>query len=183
MATSRGDRARPVAAIARARDRRGMTEPTLLFDPSGTWLKCSIDVLVAERDLRQMHADSLPHPSTVSVLIVDDAAAYRKAVRALLERRGYHVVGEADCVATALNYVEYLTPDAVLLDIHLPDGDGFDLTARIRDIHPETAVLLTSSEIDDRFWALAEAHGARYVPKDQLSHVDFANFWPDADGT
>jgi DNA-binding NarL/FixJ family response regulator len=79
--------------------------------------------------------------------------------------------------------VEYLTPDAVLLDIHLPDGDGFDLAARIRDVHPETAVLLTSSEIDHRFCVLAEAHGARYVPKDQLSHVDFARFWPDADGT
>jgi DNA-binding NarL/FixJ family response regulator len=131
-----------------------------------------------------MHADSLPRTFRVSVLIVDDAATYRKAVRALLERRGYNVVGEADSAATALNYVKCLTPDAVLLDIHLPDGDGFDLTARICDVRPETAVLLTSSEIDDRFCALAEAHGARgYVPKDQLSHVDFASFWPDASGT
>jgi DNA-binding NarL/FixJ family response regulator len=130
-----------------------------------------------------MPADSLlrPRPSKVSVLIVDDATAYRKTVRALLERRGYDVVGEADCAATALDLVKCLAPDAVLLDIHLHDGDGFDLTARIRDVRPDIAVLVTSSDIDDRFCALAEAHGARgYVPKNQLSHVDFAGFWPDA---
>ena len=131
-----------------------------------------------------MPADSLLRPSRVSVLIVDDATTYREAVRALLEQRGYSVVGEADCVATALNYVKCLAPDAVLLDIHLPDGDGFDLTARIRDVRPEIAVLLTSSDFEHRFYALAEAHGARgYVPKDQLSHVDFASFWSDASGT
>ena len=105
-------------------------------------------------------------------------------MRVLLERRGYSVVGEADCAATALNYVKCLAPDAVLLDIHLPDGDGFDLTARIREVRPEIAVLLTSSDVDHRFFALAEARGARgYVPKDKLSHVDFASFWPDAGGT
>ena len=106
------------------------------------------------------------------------------AARALLERRGYSIVGEADCAATALNYVKCLAPDAVLLDIHLPDGGGFDLTTRIRDFRPEIAVLLTSSDFDHHFYTLAEAHGDRgYVPKGQLSHVDFASFWPDASGT
>ena len=120
----------------------------------------------------------------VSVLIVDDAAPYRKAVRALLERRGYRVVGEADCAESALNSVKLLGPDAVLLDINLPDGNGFDLTPRIRGLRPNIAVLLTSSQFDDRFYGLAAAHGARgYVPKEQLSHVDFASFWPGATST
>jgi len=74
-----------------------------------------------------MPADSLLRPARVSVLIVDDAAAIRNAERVLLERRGYSVVGEADCAASALNYVKCLAPDAVLLDINLPDGNGFDL--------------------------------------------------------
>ena len=130
-----------------------------------------------------MPAGSLPRRSRVSVLIVDDAAMYRKAVRALLERRGYSVVGEADRVATALNYVTRLAPDAVLLDINLPDGSGFDLAARLRDVRPEIAVLLTSSDFDQGFCARAEAHGARgYVPKHRLRHVDFASFWPGASG-
>lgn len=75
-------------------------------------------------------------------------------------------------------------PRRVLLDIHLPDGDGFHLAARILEVRAEIAVLLTSSDFDNRFYALAEAHGARgYVPKDQLPQVDFARFWPDASGT
>jgi DNA-binding NarL/FixJ family response regulator len=116
----------------------------------------------------------------VSVLIVDDAAAVRNAERVLLERRGYSVVGEADCAASALNCVKCLAPDAVLLDIDLPDGNGFDLAARIREVSPDAAVLLTSSHFDDCFYVMAQAHGARgFVPKDQLPHVDFASFWPD----
>ncbi len=72
----------------------------------------------------------------------------------------------------------------MLLDINLPDGNGFDLTARIREVSPEAAVLLTSSDFDDRFYAMAEAHGARgYVPKGQLAHVEFGSFWPDASAT
>jgi DNA-binding NarL/FixJ family response regulator len=125
-----------------------------------------------------MPADSLLRPARVSVLIVDDAAAV------LLERRGYSVVAEADCAASALNYLKCLAPDAVLLDVNLPDGDGFDLAARIREVNPDVAVLLTSSHFDDCFYAMAQAHGARgFVPKDQLSHVDFASFWPDVSTT
>ena len=131
-----------------------------------------------------MPADSLLRPARVSVLIVDDAAAVRNAERVLLERRGFSVVGEADCAASALNYVKCLAPDAVLLDINLPDGNGFDLAARIREVGPDVAVLLTSSHFDDCFDAMAQAHGARgFVPKDQLSHVDFASFWPDVSAT
>lgn len=131
-----------------------------------------------------MPSDSRSRPSRVSVLIVDDAAAFRKVVHVLLERRGYRVVGEADCAATGLDYAKCLAPDAVLLDINLPDGNGFDLTVCIRDVCPEIAVLLTSCDLDDRFYKLAAAHGARgYVPKEQLPHVDFASFWPDTSGT
>jgi DNA-binding NarL/FixJ family response regulator len=127
-----------------------------------------------------MPTDSRPRPARVSVLIVDDSAAVRNAERVLLERRGYSVVGEADCAASALNFVKCLAPDAVLLDINLPDGNGFDLAARIREVGPDVAVLLTSSHFDVCFYAMAQAHGARgFVPKDQLSHVDFASFWLD----
>jgi DNA-binding NarL/FixJ family response regulator len=131
-----------------------------------------------------MPADSLLRPARVSVLIVDDHAAVRNAERVLLERRGYSVVGEADCVASALNYVKCLAPDAVLLDIDLPDGNGFELAARIREVAPDVAVLLTSIHFDDCFYAMAQAHGARgFVPKYRLPHVDFASFWPDVSAT
>ena len=82
----------------------------------------------------------------VRVLIVDDSAAFRSAVRALLTRRGYLVVGEADTAARAVEAAERLAPDAVLLDVHLPDGSGFELSAALTDADPDLAVLLTSTE-------------------------------------
>ena len=64
------------------------------------------------------------------VLIVDDEPSFRLAARALLERRGYVVVGDAGCAASAVKSVQRLAPDGVLLDVRLGDDDGFDV-ARI----------------------------------------------------
>lgn len=115
------------------------------------------------------------------MVIVDDATSCRRAVRELLERRGYHVVGEADCVATAIGLVEQLAPDAVLLDVHLPDGNGFALAARFGQTHPEVAVLLTSVDFESTFYSRADASGARgFVPKSQLAQAELAMFWPPA---
>jgi DNA-binding NarL/FixJ family response regulator len=66
-----------------------------------------------------------------SVLIVDDHSPFRRAARALLERGGFRVVGEAEDGEAALNAVQRLTPDVVLLDIQLPGEDGFAICERI----------------------------------------------------
>jgi CheY-like chemotaxis protein len=94
------------------------------------------------------------------VLIVDDSAPFRQAARELLERRGYRVVGEADSAAAGLAAVERVKPDAVLLDVRLPDGSGLDLCDQLTREQDAPAVLLVSSGTapDD---ALARAHGAR----------------------
>jgi DNA-binding NarL/FixJ family response regulator len=113
------------------------------------------------------------------VLIVDDTPGCRRIVCELLERRGYEVVGEAASVGAALRLAESIQPDAALLDIHLPDGNGFDLAARLTQSQPGMAILLTSSDFDDRFYALADASGARgFVPKSQLAQVELERFWP-----
>lgn len=118
-------------------------------------------------------------PRTAWVVIVDDASAFRVAIRELLERRGYHVVGEADSAATAIELVDRLTPDAILLDVHLPDGNGFEVVARLRESHPGLAALLTSAGVDVTFYARAAACGARgFVPKAQLAQVELERFWP-----
>src|SRR5262249_62421774 len=62
-----------------------------------------------------------------SVLIVDDHAGFRSAARALLQASGFDVVGEADDGASALAAAQALRPQGVLLDIELPDMDGFDV--------------------------------------------------------
>ncbi len=120
-------------------------------------------------------------PGRPSVLIVDDAPSCRRAMRELLERRGYRVAGEAGCKVGALDLVERLEPDAVLLDVHLRDENGFELAALLNFRHPTIAVLLTSVDFGSSFFARAEASGARgFVPKDQLAEVEFTMFWPDA---
>jgi DNA-binding NarL/FixJ family response regulator len=97
----------------------------------------------------------------------------------LLERRGYQVAGEAEGVAAALRMAVDIQADAALLDIHLRDGNGFELAAQLTRSQPQIAVLMTSSDFDDRFYALADASGARgFVPKSQLAQVELGRFWP-----
>jgi DNA-binding NarL/FixJ family response regulator len=112
------------------------------------------------------------------VLIVDDAPSYRRIVCELLTRRGYEVAGEAETIAAALRLAAAVQPDAALVDVHLPDGDGFELAARLTQSYPGMAVLLTSSEFDHRFYALAEASGARgFVLKPHLAQIELDTFW------
>jgi two-component system, NarL family, response regulator DesR len=116
--------------------------------------------------------------SEFRVLLVDDAPFYRRIACELLTRRGYEVAGEAETVAAALDLAEAVLPDAALVDVHLPDGDGFDLAARLTRAHPWMAVLLTSSEFDHDFHARANASGARgFVPKLHLAQIEFEAFW------
>ena len=67
----------------------------------------------------------------VTVLIVDDHDGFRRQARRLLERAGYDVVGEADTGAAALAAARALRPEVVLLDIQLPDVDGFEVASRL----------------------------------------------------
>jgi CheY-like chemotaxis protein len=66
-----------------------------------------------------------------TVLIVDDHAGFRRFARALLELAGYDVVGEAKDGASALTATRCLGPDVVLLDVALPDLDGFSVCEAI----------------------------------------------------
>jgi DNA-binding NarL/FixJ family response regulator len=120
-----------------------------------------------------------PDRSDLRVLLVDDAPSYRRIVCELLARRGYEVAGEAETVAGALRLADAAQPDAALVDVHLPDGDGFELAARLTQSYPWMAVLMTSSEFNPNFYARAEASGARgFVPKLHLAQIEFEAFWP-----
>ena len=67
-----------------------------------------------------------------SVLIVDDHPSFRLSARRMLEADGYAVVGEAEDGAAAIAAARELDPDLVLLDVQLPDLDGFEVAARLR---------------------------------------------------
>jgi DNA-binding NarL/FixJ family response regulator len=108
----------------------------------------------------------VPH----TVLIVDDHASFRASARLLLETEGFEVVGEADSGAAALKAAVELKPELVLLDVHLPDLDGFDVASRLTGMEPHPQVVLTSSRDGSDFGPLVSRSGARgFVPKGELS--------------
>src|SRR3954452_9601706 len=109
-------------------------------------------------------------PPRSRVLIVDDHDGFRAAARALLERDGFLVVAEASDGAAALAEAERVTPDVVLLDVHLPDLDGFEVSRRLALLPGPPAVVLTSSRpIADLRTRIAESPAAGFVAKDRLS--------------
>ena len=81
-----------------------------------------------DNDSSEWHAIRMGH----RVLIVDDSGPFRVAARALLTADGFDVVGVAVDGATALELTRRLRPDVVVLDVALPDLDGFDVARRIR---------------------------------------------------
>jgi DNA-binding NarL/FixJ family response regulator len=80
-----------------------------------------------------------------SVLIVDDHEPFRVVVRRMLERDGFSIVGEAADGGAAVIAVRSLRPDIVLLDVNLPDEDGFAVCERLHDLPDAPVVVLTSS--------------------------------------
>jgi len=105
-----------------------------------------------------------------TVLIVDDHPSFRATARTLLEEEGFQVVGEAADGVSAVAAVERLQPEVVLLDIQLPDIDGFEVAKRLSRNGMRAQVVLTSSRDEADFGSLVEQSGARgFVAKDELS--------------
>jgi CheY-like chemotaxis protein len=105
-----------------------------------------------------------------SVLIVDDHPSFRLSARRMLEADGYAVVGEAEDGAAALAAVRALDPDLVLLDVQLPDIDGFEVAARLRAAGGRSAIVLTSTRESSDFGAeIATSAAEGFVTKGELS--------------
>jgi CheY-like chemotaxis protein len=105
-----------------------------------------------------------------TVLIVDDHAGFRRMARKLLEAEGFDVVGEASNGAEALVAVARLRPDLVLLDVQMPEMDGFEVAERLGVNGVRPVVVLTSSRDAGEFGSLIERSPVRgFVPKAELS--------------
>jgi DNA-binding NarL/FixJ family response regulator len=104
----------------------------------------------------------------VSVLIVDDHPSFRASARSLLELEGFEVVGEAADGASALDLAGSLEPELVLLDIALPDTNGFDVAERLAG-GPSKVILTSSREQRDLGRRLGRSGALGFVPKDRLS--------------
>ena len=101
---------------------------------------------------------------------MDDHPSFRASARVLLEAEGFDVIGEAADGATALAECRRLRPEVVLLDVQLPDFDGFDVAARLTGDSESPVVILVSSRDGSDFGPLVTRSGARgFVPKAELS--------------
>jgi DNA-binding NarL/FixJ family response regulator len=103
-------------------------------------------------------------------LIVDDHPSFRRCARALLTDEGFEVVGEAESGTTALALATELDPELILLDIQLPDFDGFEVAARLLASDGERNIVLVSSRDAREYGSLIAASGALgFVAKSDLS--------------
>ena len=112
----------------------------------------------------------------VRVLIVDDHAPFRALARELLELGGFDVVGEAGDAGEALALATQLTPDLVLLDVRLPDSDGFAVARQLAMFDRAPMVVLISSQDRSAYRTrLAGSPVRGFLPKSEVSSAALAS--------
>ena len=105
----------------------------------------------------------------VLVLVVDDDPAFRRLAQRILASCGLAVAGEADTAASAMAVADRLRPDAVLVDVGLPDRDGITLARQLTALPWRPRVVLTSSNAEAATASEVRSSGAEaFVPKNDL---------------
>src|ERR1700722_8016101 len=113
---------------------------------------------------------------SVRVLIVDDHPEFRAVARELLEEAGYVVSAEVAGAREAIASVSAHAPDVVLLDVVLPDGNGFDVAAQLsRDPSGPVVVLVSSREAEDYGQRVSGCGARGFVSKSRLSAATIAS--------
>jgi DNA-binding NarL/FixJ family response regulator len=113
------------------------------------------------------------HP--VTVLVVDDSPVFRHGMaRAVQFHAGLELVGEADSGAAALDAIALLAPDVVLMDLRMPDLDGFGVLERLRETDPPPScrVLIVSASLDEEIERAATLAGAAGCIGKELPRAD-----------
>jgi DNA-binding NarL/FixJ family response regulator len=116
----------------------------------------------------------------MKVLIVDDHAVVRHGLKSALQSHGYLTVAEAGSINEAQAFMAQTNPDAIIVDINLPDGSGFDLVAWARRVSPKIAiVILTLNDGKDYVRAAKSAGANAFIVKsaplsDLIAALDFA---------
>ena len=113
-------------------------------------------------------------PARLKILIVDDHAIVRDGLAAILKfQKDMTVVGEADDGQSAIQKAQTLHPDIILMDLMMPNMNGADATAAIKQVLPETQILLltsygTSAELSRAFKNGATGAITKSLPKEEL---------------
>ena len=130
--------------------------------------------MVYRTDTKQDLCHDVSMPKTV--VIADDHPSFRASAKAILQAEGFEVIGEAEDGASALAAVRDLEPDVLLLDVQLPDLDGFAVCRECSDNGGAPAVVLVSSRDACDYGGLIAQSGARgFIAKAELSGAALAD--------
>jgi DNA-binding NarL/FixJ family response regulator len=119
----------------------------------------------------------------VDVLVVDDQQPFRDAARMVLALSdGFELIGEAETGQQSVDLASMLRPDLVLMDINLPDFDGFEATRRIRENaqRPPIVVMLSTYEAIDYAQRAIDAGAAAFVSKSLFTPEELRRVWDQA---
>ena len=112
----------------------------------------------------------------LTAVIVDDHAGFRDQAAELLRAAGYEVVGSCPDGRSAVDAISALRPDVVLLDVQLPDTDGFALISQLHAVSDGATIVLTSTrEAADYGGRVARSGAAGFISKAELSAQSLAN--------
>jgi DNA-binding NarL/FixJ family response regulator len=125
-------------------------------------------------EMGRAYCPTLMDVPAVRTLIVDDHADVRFLIRTIMQEAGppLEVVGEADGVESALERLDALAPDVVVMDARMPRVDGFEAAPMLHARRPGLSIVLCSGWVDDDVRRRAAAAGIRVVlSKDQFDEI------------
>jgi DNA-binding NarL/FixJ family response regulator len=111
----------------------------------------AISLSSMQAGIRMDHDASKSFSPLLRIMLADDHLLLRQGVRALLERDGFRVVGEAGDGREAIQIAQQTQPDFAVLDVMMPLLNGLDVIREIRRVSPQTKSLLLTMHTDDAF--------------------------------
>lgn len=122
-----------------------------------------------------MESDS----GSIGVMVVDDQTAFRRVARAVISATaGFHAVADAASGSEALRHAEEERPDLVLVDVYMPQMDGFETTRRLIEADPATVVVLVSLEdVEDLADEVTACGAVTFLHKRELGPATLRALW------